>query len=122
MSKPELKLADSDYPDAVYGCYSDRQALAILQQYLEGSISDYNAAGRFAGILPAAQNPNSHQLGLDQLGDFLYRMAEQIPYSHPAQSRLVQLIQSLQRSAKLSLQVEVDVCFKLCHMQYNVQR
>ncbi len=120
MSKLELKLADSDYPDAVYGSYSDSQALAILQQYLQGSISDDNAAREFAEILPAAQNENSHKLGLDQLGDFLYRMAEQIPYSHPSQSRLVQLIRRLQRSAKISLQVEVDVCFKLWHMQSNI--
>ncbi|KAL3478858.1 hypothetical protein BJX99DRAFT_256065 [Aspergillus californicus] len=110
MSTFKLTLDESvDDKRKVVGRYSAWKQFCVLQQYLEpgasGDLSVEDAARLLYQMLPRKRE------GLEQEHYFsgsLLKVAEQIPYSHPAQDKLVELVGILARTDRLNIRTDVN--------------
>lgn len=110
MSGLGLEFLDDGTTDAGPGRYADKRAFDVLQRYLQSQLSVKEAAKEITGMLPEPEAHKTRGAEIGLFGSFLCQMARQIPYSHPAQTRLVQLIQRVSHSPKLTGQGNDDVC------------
>lgn len=113
MTHLDLEIDEND-PDLqdVWGRYSDMKAFHVLRHYLDGTegFSILQTIKSLHDMLPdrtedgtETQHSNFSHTVLD--------IAQQIPYSHPAQEHLARLLHELRRSTKLTDRVidEEDV-------------
>lgn len=85
--------------------FSQKRAIVILRDFIQSKISPSAAAIAFLDLLPDLRDyVNSGAAGNAAHGEhwglatFLVDMATQIPYNHPAQAKLVQLIERISDS------------------------
>lgn len=110
MSGLGLEFLDDGTTDAGPGRYADKRAFDVLQRYLQNQLSVKEAAKEITAMLPEPEARKTRGAEIGLFGSFLCQMAPQIPYRHPAQTRLVQLIQRVSHSPKLTGQGDDDVC------------
>ena len=119
MDDLPLRLLDDDNVSSEAGRYSNSEALRLFKLFLQSKLSLEDAAKGIITMLPS-QNELQRRTGeIDGLGDFFCQMAEQIPYHHSAQARLVQLIQTVARSPKLAAEADEKVCAASILMSYS---
>jgi len=88
--------------------FSEKRAIVILRDFIQSKISPSAAAIAFLDLLPdlrdhvnrgaAGNSAHGEHRGL---ATFLVDIATQIPYNHPAQAKLVQLIERISKSDKV---------------------
>jgi len=110
MSDLNLKFQDDGTADAGPGRYANKRAFDVLQRYLQRKISVKDAANAITAMLPEPGQSKTRGGEISLFGSFLCQMAEQIPYSNPAQARLVKLVQHVSLSPKLNGQGDDGVC------------
>lgn len=88
--------------------YSDTRAIAILRDFIQGRILPSAAGDAILDLLPDHEDYiKGGAIGKAARGEhwglagFLVDMATQIPYNHPAQAKLVQLIEKICESDKV---------------------
>lgn len=101
-------IYDDGLADEGPALFSSKRSFVIVQRYFKNDISVQQAAKVMTDMLPDDEQRASRKADVGHFGAFLCLTAEQIPFRHPAQTRLVQLIQHLALSPKLSGQTEVD--------------
>jgi hypothetical protein len=104
MSSLNLSFEQDATSKEVHGRYSDWKAFEVLQRYLEPdrNLSVEQATALIHDMLPT-ETEKIHLAG--QPGMFatlVLEVAQQIPYPHPSQVRLVRLLQRLAISSKLN--------------------
>lgn len=100
---PRLELEEEEI-NVVIGAYSPREAVSILTQCLD-SDADFSVHAAFLQLYAMLQQREMQisygdvQISWPELhlGDLILDAARQIPYSHPAQEKLVKLVQDLGR-------------------------
>jgi hypothetical protein len=113
-----IELEDGFIADAGPGRFGDKKALDILQRFFQNDLSEEKAAQEIVSILPSSRDM-TRDGELERFGAFLSYTIQQIPYSHPAQARLVRLIERISKYPKLSGGLDsVDVCV---HTVWNFQ-
>lgn len=97
MAFLELTIEDfskTSEPQAV-----DQQAFLVLRDFLQpDSETALNVAS--ASILNMLPEEDPKELSILSLSELCIELAEQIPYSHPSQMKLVRLLQQVAQSPK----------------------
>jgi hypothetical protein len=78
-----------------------KRPLTSYREFFQNELSEKNAAQEIASILPSSRDM-ARDGELEQFSFFLSFTIRQIPYSHPAQARLVRLIERISKYPKLS--------------------
>ena len=82
----------------------DQQAFAILRDFLQPD-SKTSLMSASASILALLSDSNPEGLPVWKLGELFIELAEQIPYSHPSQLKLSQVLQQMASSPKVTTKV-----------------
>lgn len=82
----------------------DQQAFTILRDFLQpDSKTSLNSASTSVLAFLPDKDPDGSSVSL--FGEVCIELAEQIPYSHPSQLKLVRLLQELSTSPKVTTNV-----------------
>lgn len=114
MGELSLKLDREDRSvEAPAGQYDNFKGLKILQRLVQNTISTKAAGEEILALLPHFSDAT--RLGRSerrQFSYFLFTIAQQIPYTHPAQAQLADLVHCISQSPKLSYFTKLqDVSF-----------
>jgi hypothetical protein len=123
MSSLNLHFEDDGLSDAGPGRYSDKKTFDVYQRYLQpdGNLSIVQAATMIVKMLPGPTG-NYHRGGeLGMFAFFTCDVAQQIPYQHPSQLKLVRLIQYLGNAIKLNAVESVQVGLEATSSKRNRQ-
>ncbi|KAL3478859.1 hypothetical protein BJX99DRAFT_256066 [Aspergillus californicus] len=96
------------------GRYSEWKQFCVLQRCLEGDLSVADTSRELYEMLPTAEERLCVE---DFLSVILWDIAGQIPYSHPAQDKLVEAIKFLSRADRLNTIAVFHGCRRHSEMQ-----
>ena len=77
----------------------DQRAFLVLRDYLQPD-SEAALSAASASILNMLPEEDPKELSILSLSELCIELAEQIPYSHPSQMKLVRLLQQVAQSPK----------------------
>ena len=94
-----LHFALEEYPT---NCIAEDRTYELLRDFLQPDCTESVEAMsyRILALLPDEKAPNSHQM--QEISETLIDLAEQIPYHHPSQLKLVDLLEHLGSATKFT--------------------
>lgn len=111
-----LKLTVEEFSEGSEPHAIDRQAFGVLDDYLQPS-SNMSLEAASTSILSMLPGNDLKELSILSLSELCIELAEQIPYSHPSQMKLVRLLQQVAQSPKVV--TSVSTSFLSFHSQWG---